>query len=63
MTSERCLLRALLMIFAICAVCSSVPDMFGVKLICIFCSIWLLVVRKKYMALRRHEVNTFKGTF
>ena len=31
MTSERCLIRALLIILAICAVCSKVPDMLGVN--------------------------------
>ena len=59
MTSERCLIRALLIMLAICAVCSRVPERLGVNPFYILCSIKLLAVRKEYMALRRQEVNTF----
>ena len=62
-TTERCLMRALLIISAIsCAVCSRVPDRLGVKPFCMFCSMKLLDMRKQYMAFQRHDVNTFKGT-
>jgi hypothetical protein len=56
MTSERCFIRALFLILAICAICSIVPDRFGVKPFCMLCSIKLLAVRKEYIALRRHDV-------
>ena len=61
MTSERCFIRALFIILAICAVCSIVPDRFGVKPFCMLCSIKLLAERKEYIALRRHDVNTLSG--
>ena len=61
MTSERCFIRALLIMLAICAVCSRVPDKLGVNPFCILCSIKLLAVRKEYIALRKQEVNTFSG--
>ena len=60
-TSERCFIRALFIILAICAVCSIVPDRYGEKRFCMLCSINLLPVRKEYIALRRHNVNTFSG--
>ena len=58
---ERCLVRALLMMWAISAVCSNVPDKFGVNPFCIACSTKLFDTRKEYIELRRHEVNTFNG--
>jgi hypothetical protein len=54
MTTERCLIRALLMMSAICAVCSRVPDRLP-------CSIKLLDARKEYIAFRRQDVNTFNS--
>jgi hypothetical protein len=60
MTTERCLMRALLMMSAICAVCSRVPGL-GVKPFCMPCSIKLLDARKKYIAFRRQDVNTCNG--
>ncbi len=61
MTSDRCLIRALLIMLAICAVCCRVPDRFGVNPFCILCSMNLLADRKEYIALRKQEVNTFNG--
>ena len=61
MTTERCLIRALLIMSAICAVCSRVPDRLGVKPFCMLCSTKLLDARKEYTAFRRQDVNTFKG--
>ena len=61
MTTERCLMRALLMMSAICAVCSRVPDRLGVKPFCMPCSMKLLDARKEYIAFRRQDVNTFNG--
>ena len=45
MTTERCLVRALLMMFAICAVCSRVPERLGLNPFCMLCSMKLLAVR------------------
>ena len=53
MTSERCFIRALLIMLAICAVCSKLPDRFGVNPFCILCSMKLLAVKKEYIALRK----------
>jgi hypothetical protein len=61
MTTKRCLIRALLMMSAICAVCSRVPDRLGVEPFCMPCSIKLLDARKEYIAFRRQDVNTFNG--
>ena len=63
MIDERCFIRALFIILAICAVCSIVPDRFGVKHFCMLCCIKLLAVRKKNIALRRHDVNTLSGIY
>jgi hypothetical protein len=57
MTTERCLIRALLIMSAICAV----PDRLGVKPFCMLCSTKLLDARKECTAFRRQDVNTFKG--
>jgi hypothetical protein len=54
--------RALfLMMSAIYAVCSRVPDRLGVKPFCMPCSMKLLDARKEYRAFRRHIINTFNG--
>ena len=58
MTTERCLIRALLIMSPIWAVCSRI----GVKPFCTLCSTKLLDARKEYTAFRRQDVNTFKGT-
>ena len=42
--------------------CSRVPDRLGVNPFCMLCSIKLLDVRNEYIAFRRQDVNTFKGT-
>ena len=49
MTTERCLVRALLMMFAICAVCSRVPERLGLNPFCMLCSMKLLAVRYRYI--------------
>lgn len=61
MTRDHCLMRGLLMILAICAMCSTVPERLSLNAFCISSSIGLLESRKEKMALRRHNVNTFKG--
>ena len=58
---ERCLMRALLMMLDIWAVCSRVPDKPGVKPFWMLCSIRLFADRKENIALQRHDVNTLKG--
>ena len=49
MTSEHCFIQALLIMLAICAVCSKKPDRFGANPFCILCSMMLLAVKNEYM--------------
>ena len=60
MTRDRCLMLALLIIWAICEVCSKAPERLCLMSFLILCSIKLFAIRKECTELRTQDVNAFK---